>query len=96
MKKITLVLSLVASLAVLSACGGGGSSDTAATPTPAVATDGSCKIVDGVYQVTQAGCKTPDNAVCTGTTVSVSSGNVNLSSGNILNLNGTKYKCAGA
>jgi hypothetical protein len=95
MKKITLVLSLVASLAVLSACGGGGSSDTAATPTPAVATDGSCKIVDGIYQVTQAGCKTPDNAVCTGTTVSVSNGNVNLSSGGILNLNGTKYKCSG-
>jgi hypothetical protein len=94
MKKITLVLSFVASLAVLSACGGG-SSDTAATTTPAVATDGSCKIADGVYQVTQAGCKTPDNAVCSGTTVSVSNGNVNLSSGNILNLNGTKYKCSG-
>jgi hypothetical protein len=94
MKKITLVLSLVASLAVLSACGGGGSSDSAATPTPAAA-DGSCKIVDGIYQVTQAGCKTPDNAVCTGSTVSVSNGNVNLSSGGILNLNGTKYKCSG-
>lgn len=95
MKKITMALSLVASLAMLSACGGGSSSDSAATPTPAVAADGSCKIVDGIYQVTQAGCKTPDNAVCTGTTVSVSSGNVNLSSGNILNLNGTKYKCNG-
>ena len=95
MKKITLVLSFVATLAVLSACGGGSSSDSAATPTPPAATDGSCKIVDGVYQVTQAGCKTPDNAVCTGTTVSVSNGNVNLSSGGILNLNGTKYKCSG-
>jgi major membrane immunogen (membrane-anchored lipoprotein) len=94
MKKMTLVLSLVASLAVLSACGGG-SSDTAATPTPAVAADGSCKIVDGTYQVTQAGCKTPDNAVCNGTTVSISNGNVNLTGGS-LNINGNKYKCAAA
>ena len=95
MKKMTLVLSLVASLAVLSACGGG-SSDAAATPTPTPVADGSCKIVDGVYQVTAAGCKTPDNAVCNGTTVTVSSNNVTLSSGNILNINGNKYKCTGA
>jgi hypothetical protein len=93
MKKITIVLSLAASLALLSACGGGGSSDTAA-PAPAPVVAGSCKIVDGVYQVTQAGCKTPDNAVCTGTTVSISNGNVNLTSGGIINLNGVKYKCA--
>lgn len=95
MKKISMVLSLVAAMAVLSACGGG-SFDTAATPTPTPVADGSCKIADGVYQVTAVGCKTPDNAVCSGTTVSVSSNGVNLSSGNILNLNGTKYKCTGA
>jgi ABC-type glycerol-3-phosphate transport system substrate-binding protein len=95
MKKITIALSLLASLTILSACGGGGSSDTT-TATPAPVADGSCNIVDGVYQVTKAGCKTPDNAVCTGTTVTVSSNNVTLSSGNILNINGTKYKCTGA
>lgn len=95
MKKITLVLSFAASLAVLSACGGG-SSDTAATPTPAVATDGSCKIVDGIYQVTQAGCKTPDNAVCTASGISVTNGNATFSAGptGTLNLYGNKYKCA--
>jgi hypothetical protein len=94
MKKMTLILSLVTSLAVLSACGGG-SSDTVATPTPTPVAAGSCKIVDGVYQVTQAGCKTPDNAVCNGTTVSISNGNVNLTGGS-LNINGNKYKCAAA
>lgn len=94
MKKSALILSLVAAAIVLSACGGGGNSDTTATPTPAVATDGSCKIVDGVYQVTNAGCKTPDNVVCVGTTVQIVSPGVNISSGGILNLYGTKYKCA--
>ena len=95
MKKMTLVLSLVASLAVLSACGGGGS-DTAATPTPVVAADGSCKIVDGTYQVTQAGCKTPDNAICNASGISLTKDGANYSAGpaGTINLFGTKYKCA--
>ena len=53
MKKSALILSLVATLAVLTACGGGGGSDsstaaTSETPTAAPVADGSCKIVDGI------------------------------------------------
>lgn len=94
MKHISNILGSIAVAVLVSACGGGSSSTEVAAA--ASENDGSCQLVNGIYQVTQAGCKTPDNAVCTGTTVSVSSGNVNLSSGNILNLNGTKYKCTGA
>jgi ABC-type phosphate transport system substrate-binding protein len=99
MKKSALILSLVATLAVLTACGGGGSdSSTTATPTATPVADGSCKIVDGIYQVTIAGCKAPDNAVCTSSGITVTGPNngFTYSSGptGTLNLNGTKYKCA--
>jgi ABC-type phosphate transport system substrate-binding protein len=102
MKKSALILSLVATLAVLTACGGGGSDSsttaTSETPAAAPATDGSCKIVDGIYQVTIAGCKAPDNAVCTSSGITVTGPNngFTYSSGptGTLNLNGTKYKCA--